>query len=249
MRALFLAGLLWTTGAIANTAAQQYLKAANVLYQKLEYEKALEQLQRARSSADTVEEDVQVNLWEGILFAELGRLDEARAAFTTALALAGDAKLPIQVSPKVSAEFERLRLGVQKEVARVDRKTNDAPEKPVEVRATQSETLGGGARRFSWLPLAVAGVGVATGVATAVLAKGRYDALSNPEKTFRTDDAKAIAMEGQTLQTVSIVGFGIGAAALTTAALMYFLGAPNDAASVSIVPGRDSLVVGVGGDF
>ena len=97
--------LLSAAPVLADDAAQAYLRATNMLYQKLEYEKALEQLDRARKVAVGLEDDVKISLWEGILFAELGRMEDARTAFNTALALSSDAKLPVKVSPKVTAEF------------------------------------------------------------------------------------------------------------------------------------------------
>ena len=41
MTVLLIAFALWTFDAVAGEAAQAYLRAANVLYDKLEYEKAL----------------------------------------------------------------------------------------------------------------------------------------------------------------------------------------------------------------
>jgi hypothetical protein len=95
----------------------RYLIAAIRLYESLEYEHALAQLGRARKLASTVQEDVIVSLYEGILHADMGRGEEARASFKTALLLDPNAKLPLSVSPKVEKEFETMRTRVKKELA------------------------------------------------------------------------------------------------------------------------------------
>jgi tetratricopeptide (TPR) repeat protein len=97
---------------------QRYLGAAVQLYENLEYERALAQLQRARGVARGVEQDVSLGLHEGILLAELGRWDEARASFETALLLEPSATLPLRVSPKVEREFESIRQRVSASLAR-----------------------------------------------------------------------------------------------------------------------------------
>jgi hypothetical protein len=93
-----------------------YFIAATRLYEKLEYERALEQLARAKELARGEEEDVRVALYEGIILADLGRREEAQAAMRTALYLQPDAKLPVKVSPKVEADFEELRAVVWREL-------------------------------------------------------------------------------------------------------------------------------------
>jgi len=116
-------GLLLVGGpprpALAADDFQRYLGAAVQLYENLEYERALTQIQRARSVARGVEQDVSLGLHEGILLAELGRWDEARASFETALLLEPSASLPpLSVSPKVQREFESIRQRVSASLAR-----------------------------------------------------------------------------------------------------------------------------------
>lgn len=99
-------------------AVQRYLFAASRLYENLEYERALEQLKRARTiTGRTVEDDVAIALYEGILLADMGKTEESVAAFKEGLYLKPDAKLPVKVSPKVVRAFEAVRADVKKELA------------------------------------------------------------------------------------------------------------------------------------
>jgi hypothetical protein len=90
------------------------LSTAARLYEELEYERALEQLGRAKSVARTVDEDVAVLLYEGIILSDMGRREEARAAFKAALYLRATARLPVVVSPKVEADLEVVRQEVER---------------------------------------------------------------------------------------------------------------------------------------
>lgn len=101
------------------TELDRYLFAAQQLYENLEYERALEQVQKARRQTRSAAEDVRVALWEGLILADLGKRDEALAAFRTALLLDPDAQLPIRVSPKVSRDLSEVRAQVKKELAPV----------------------------------------------------------------------------------------------------------------------------------
>ncbi|WP_257457787.1 hypothetical protein [Archangium lipolyticum] len=114
--------------ALAADDFQRYLAAAVQLYENLEYERALAQVQRARTVARGVEQDVSLGLHEGIFLAEMGRWDEARTSFETALLLEPTAKLPLSVSPKVERHFESIRQSVNAAIAR--RKQGATPGTP-----------------------------------------------------------------------------------------------------------------------
>ncbi len=104
--------------ALAASDFERYLAAAVSLYESLEYERALEQLGRARTLASGIQQDTAIALHEGIILAELGRWEDARAAFRTALVLEPDAKLPLRVAPKVEREFEGVRARVSRDAVR-----------------------------------------------------------------------------------------------------------------------------------
>lgn len=95
----------------------RFYNAARRLHEGLEYERALEQLGLAKRQASTGDQMSLVNLAEGVVLADLNRMEEAMAAFKAGLLLAPDAKLPIKVSPKVNAEVEALRIKVKQELA------------------------------------------------------------------------------------------------------------------------------------
>ena len=103
---------------------ERHVAEAVRLYDDLEYELALEQLERASKQPHGTEEEVTLGLYKGIISADLGRWDAARAGFKSALVLKPDATLPLRVSPKVAREFESQRVKVQAELAR---KRKDTP--------------------------------------------------------------------------------------------------------------------------
>jgi tetratricopeptide (TPR) repeat protein len=88
------------------------------LFEKLKYEHALEEIQRARGLSMSTSALVTLSLYEGILWFEMGKLEESEEAFQVALMLRPNEKLPDQVvvSPKVEAYFEDIRKKVQQEM-------------------------------------------------------------------------------------------------------------------------------------
>jgi hypothetical protein len=95
----------------------RYFTAAGQLYESLEYERALEQLDRARKLTQGVQQDVAVALQEGIILGDMGHREQSLAAFKTALLLDPKAVLPTKVSPKVEKDFEAVRIRVLKDLA------------------------------------------------------------------------------------------------------------------------------------
>lgn len=106
-------------------AVEAAVSALREFYEALEYERALEQVQQARRLHLSVDEDISLYLYEGILLAELGRTEESITAFRASLALAARfsraaTKLPMRVSPKIEQTFEFARdtLHARAELAR-----------------------------------------------------------------------------------------------------------------------------------
>jgi hypothetical protein len=112
-------------------SVQPYLISANRLIEDLEYERALEQINRAKKVAQGPEDDVVLSLYEGILLAELGKgqQEASTSAFKAALFLKPDADLPRQVSPKMKKRFEEVRKQIQRELAA--KRAKEAPSTPV----------------------------------------------------------------------------------------------------------------------
>lgn len=109
--------LLWATAASAQSAdAQRYILAASRLYENLEYERALDQLKKARGVSGGVDDDVNIALYEGIILSDMGKKEEAVAAFREGLYLKPEANLPVKVAPKIAQVFTATKNDVLKEL-------------------------------------------------------------------------------------------------------------------------------------
>jgi hypothetical protein len=95
---------------------QRSLQAAEQLYERGENERALAQLQRVRELARGLAQEVAVALEEGIVLADMGRWAKAQAAFREGLLMNPEARLPLQVEPKLERDFEEVRTQVRKEL-------------------------------------------------------------------------------------------------------------------------------------
>jgi hypothetical protein len=91
------------------TEFERYLTSVKRLVDSLEFEKALSQLTTARKYSRGLADDVTVELLEGVLYCELGKLESARRAFRAGLGLNLDAPLPVTAAPKVRRELEAIR--------------------------------------------------------------------------------------------------------------------------------------------
>lgn len=97
--------------------AKKYFNAAVTLYENLEYEKALTQLEKARSKATSSDDEIRIALLEGCVLADMGKAGKATESFKLGFGLDADAKLPVAVSPKVMALSEAARESVKKMLA------------------------------------------------------------------------------------------------------------------------------------
>lgn len=95
--------------AAQSNEVKKFLNAAITLYENLEYEKALKQLNKAKLKAQGSEDEARIGLLEGIVLADMGREEKALTAFKTAFGIDLEAKLPVDVSPKVQAVAEKAR--------------------------------------------------------------------------------------------------------------------------------------------
>ncbi|WP_371817294.1 hypothetical protein [Myxococcus sp. CA051A] len=234
---------------------RRYLLSINRLIEDLAYERALEQIARAKKVSKGPEDDVAVSLYEGVTLAELsqGRQEEADAAFQAALFLNPDAKLPLTVSPKLRKRFEAVRQKVLKELAsrgeRPDALKMDVPESPQPVvRApvvspapvAEVATEGSSLRERAWMPAVVGGVLAVGGGVMWFLASKEQGKLDGPSEDIRTEkDARAVASRTRSLQSVGVGLWVGGAVGLGVATGMYLLGAPE--------PGPLALTVGTDG--
>ncbi|QDE94489.1 MULTISPECIES: hypothetical protein [Myxococcus] len=138
-RCLPLAACIWIVipvhAASADSDFERHVAEAVRLYDDLEYERALEQLDRARGSLRGTRDRMSLALYRGIISADLGRWQAARDEFRSALLQEPGARLPLRVSPKVSREFEAQRALAKAELAR---RRKDSPTREAE-RVEQSE--------------------------------------------------------------------------------------------------------------
>lgn len=120
----------------AGSTFQRRIERAEHLYESLEYEKALNWLSQAKQVASTIEEQVKVALYRGIVLADLGRRKQALEAFRTGLSLRPECVLPLQVAPKVQRDFESVRKQVLRKQG-----TTAAPSQRAEAEKPAEEVL------------------------------------------------------------------------------------------------------------
>jgi tetratricopeptide (TPR) repeat protein len=118
------AGWLLVLALLAGGSAQaqsaevkKFLNAAVTLFENLEYEKALKQVQKARVKATGPDDEMRLSLFEGVVLAEMGKEEKALTAFKTGFGFDVNAKLPLEVSPKVAVLAEKARANVKKLLA------------------------------------------------------------------------------------------------------------------------------------
>ncbi|MCY1018118.1 hypothetical protein [Pyxidicoccus sp. MSG2] len=126
----------------AGSTFQRRIERAEHLYESLEYEKALNWLSQAKQVASTIEEQVKVALYRGIVLADLGRRKQALEAFRAGLSLHPESVLPLQVAPKVQRDFESVRKQVLRKLGSTDSRAQRADaEKPAEEPLTAPAPL------------------------------------------------------------------------------------------------------------
>jgi hypothetical protein len=77
-------------------------------------------------------------------------------------------------------------------------------------------------RKYSWIPAAAAVAGTVTGIVLWSSARSAAAQLTSPTTPLSTDRAAALRDSGTRSQTWALVSFGVSAAALATAATMFF---------------------------
>jgi hypothetical protein len=213
------------------------------MYESLEYEQALEKLTRARNHVRDLDEDALISFYEGIVLADLNRREQAKAAFRSGLLLKPEARLPMQVSPKVEQDFEAVRTNVRRELALQQTQATAQPTgntkqplKPGEQAnlhlKLDTETHAAAYQRqwTTWMPWALMGSGLAVVAGGGLLHKQSikgyraYDAGivqcggCVPEAGLMTNRTRA-----DTLQNVAYGTYALGGAALVGGAVLLYL--------------------------
>src|SRR6478609_1426313 len=100
MRAAIVFALMFSISASAECKKNElnrYVAAALRLYEALEYERALDQVIKAKDASCGVDDDALLGMYEGAIRSDLGEADKAKAAFKEALLLKSDIELPLKV--------------------------------------------------------------------------------------------------------------------------------------------------------
>jgi tetratricopeptide (TPR) repeat protein len=96
--------------AVKDVSANAHLAAAVRLYQKLDLDAALAELQLAEDGAKDSEDDtVQVLIYRGLIYSETGKLSAASDQFKRALAVRPWAEVPEGTSPRIAKNFSDAR--------------------------------------------------------------------------------------------------------------------------------------------
>ncbi|WP_342377540.1 hypothetical protein NVS55_39565 [Myxococcus stipitatus] len=257
---LLLGVLLLPLGVRAEVSAdvRRYLLSIHRLIDDLAYERALEQIARAKKVSQGPEDDVAVSLYEGVVLAELskGRQEDSEAAFKSALFLQPDAELPLNVSPKLKKRFEQVRAKVQKELAR--RGEYPKPPPPPELKQDEKKDIltpptpplpppvvEKSMRQRAWIPAVAGGALAAGGGVMWLLASSEKAKLGPSSKLESQDEAEAVARRTRSMQSVGVGLFVGSAVGLGVAAGMYLLGGPEEPPMLSVgTDGTSAFVSG-----
>ena len=94
-------------------APSAHLAAAQRLYQKLDLDAALAELQQAELAAkDNEDETVAVLIYRGLIFSDTGKTSDATDQFKRALAMRPWAEVPPETSPRVAKVFTDARKSI-----------------------------------------------------------------------------------------------------------------------------------------
>ena len=95
---------------VKDVSANAHLAAATRLYQKLDLDAALAELQLAEVDAkDSQDQMVQVLIYRGLIYSETGKLSDASDQFKRALAMQPWAEVPSDTSPRIAKNFSDAR--------------------------------------------------------------------------------------------------------------------------------------------
>lgn len=266
MRVVGLLVILLTLPAFAqNAEVKKYLNTAITLYENLEYEKALKQLKNAKLKASGPDDEAKIALLEGVVLADMGRDEKSLTAFKTAFSVDLEAKLPVEVSPKVQAVAEKARANVRKmlapqiEAAKAEEEKRLAEEKKradeEAARLAEQKRLDAEERAKNQPPALVVVprqpsgpsarslswipgvVGLASaGVATGLLISASGKHAALLNGTAPPEQAAAYRDNGKTEATLGYVFTAVGVAGVGAAVVMFVAGGASDGPAVSAVP-------------
>ncbi|WNG19005.1 hypothetical protein [Cystobacter fuscus] len=193
-----------------------YIAKATQLREKFKYNDALQMLEKAAKwPANTTEQLVTISLLEGVLRYETAQQTGlAEQCFERALTLSPDAQIPLDVSPKITAQLEKVRTRVKASLAA---KAPPPPDKPAEVPLPSVSAQPSQGDRFSpyRVPVAIAGGGAAVvGALSWLRAKSLEQQLRQGEASVTTrEQLNATVTQGRAFEAAGWILMGAGAAA------------------------------------
>lgn len=226
------------------------INAVSSLYENLEYDHALQQLQFARQLPRGMDEEVTLALYEGIILCEMSKQAQGATSFKAALLLRPEAKLPVQVAPKIETLFHTVRQQVKSELASsLARREAERPKEPqadaapppspppalAPTTASSSAPRREMLRRQALIPALAGGALAVAGGLSWTLSRGELEQLRNNAPRLATmEDVRRSTSRGRTLQTVGIGLLSAGAVGVAAAAGMYLLGAPQQPMTLGV---------------
>jgi hypothetical protein len=214
-----------------------YLAQARVLYQGLDYEKALLKLQRAQESPTLPDaERAEILVYVGLCRHQLGDEAAARASFRAALQVDPKVQLPPLTSPKIAAAFDEEVATWEKAHAAPPKVEAPKPEeRPKGVEAPEPAALprpepsGGHAEegkpgKLLWPSLVAAGVAAVLVGSAAYFGQAANDRADAARKATFASDTATLSKEAQDKARTANVLYGTagGIAALGVVFIIVF---------------------------
>jgi hypothetical protein len=208
---------------VLSAAPNPYLDQARLLYESTEYEKCVQRTDQASRWENSPAELVQIEIYAGLCQFLMGKTRDAIERFEVALRLDPSAQLPELTNPKVVAQFERLaakakaRAPAPKDAPVVAPALTPGPS-PVTVIDMPPPRAPSRALSITLASVAVASAG---GGAWFGVRARQLERAGNGEP-FQ-DDSFKLSKEAASSATIANLGFGLAAAAATSAILAYAL--------------------------
>ncbi|AKF80852.1 hypothetical protein MFUL124B02_16115 [Myxococcus fulvus 124B02] len=230
---------------------QERMERAARLYDDLEYEQALASLADAKALAKTDDERADALIYEGIVLADLRQRQQSLSAFRQGLLLQPESVLPLKVSPKVQRDFEEVRdevrgkLGLPVGPARVAVAESDRPELPSKTDSNLTPVASTSSHpeldaslvsekespsKVRALPLTFAGLGVLTAGVGGYFGLQSRGNIQNAREATTLDAQREHLDEAQGEALAANLLFGVAAAAVTGAVILYLTGPSGESA-------------------
>lgn len=216
----------------AATRENIYLREGRSLYEQMEYEKSIPWLRQALSVPGNESPDLaQIEVFIGLCHYALGDIEEANTHFRVAVSHDAAIKLPPDVSPRIAADFEKVRAQHKKDAVAVTPLPSDVPEAPAPspkppVPSTHpsplAQSLKAQPHRSLVLPVtfaSVSAVSAGAGLVLGLSARSSEKSANSPGITREQYDQ--FSDSARSKAKLANIAFGIAAATAVTAVVTY----------------------------